>query len=167
MYNQVLRLLPEHHQYDRPSAGQPLGIRGKDERRRENQTRGGLGLRTPSRSCLTYAPLGVQDVPVCLQRSLPSLRAPGVSATTASSWLAFYQGRLIDLVGKVAPDDVARLRYEIIPRQTRLRTARPEDGMNPPYGTYTERVINWGRRTCGSPSHQRNHENENFGERRD
>ena len=28
-------------------------------------------------------------------------------------------------------------------------------------------MINWGRRTCESPSHQRNHESKNFGERQD
>ena len=39
--------------------------------------------------------------------------------------------------------------------------------MNPLYGAYTERAINWGRRTCRSPSYWRNHESETFGERQD
>src|ERR1700753_4340522 len=67
---------------------------------------------------LTYVPVGVQDVTVCLQRSLPSIRAPHVSGTTASPWSACCQEKVrrsTNIVRKAHLDDVARLRYDMIP----------------------------------------------------
>ena len=114
--------------------------------------------------------MGVQVHPL-LSPEIPTV----TTSITCFRYQRFFLVRLLPRKGakinrycwERAPDDVACLGYDGIPQQTRLCTTRAEGGMNPPYGAYTERVINWGRRTCKGPSYQHNHESENFGERQD